>query len=100
MSPNPVKTLEITKPSHVRRNIWCSLYPSCLDRAIDRGWSGFSCGYCNSYIPIMLEHGTLLEDTFRCAALLFALEHLEELGRVQPRVIAGYLEAEAGREEA
>ena len=95
---HPVSAPEITRPSCIRRSIWCRHYGSCLDRAIMEGWSGFSCDVCTSFQPGGLDAGDILHDYHRCRTLLFTVENLEVLPRIEPGVISGYLEEEARRD--
>ena len=95
---HPVPAPEITRPSCIRRRIWCTHYGTCLDHAIKQGWSGFSCEVCTSFLPGGLDAGDIREDYHRCRALLFTVENLEALPRIEPAVIGGYLEEEAGRD--
>lgn len=96
---HPVPAPEITRPSCIRRCIWCTHYGTCLvDHAIKEGWNGFSCDVCTSFQPGGLDAGTIWEDYHRCGALLFTVENLEALPRIEPGIIGGYLEEEERRD--
>ena len=49
---------------------------------------------CTSFQLGGLDAGDILHDCHRCRALLFTVENLEVLPRIEPAVIGGYLEEE------
>ncbi len=55
---NPTELDDITagrlKPRTIEavKNVYCENYNSCLDYALKKDWSNFSCTKCSSYFPI------------------------------------------------
>jgi len=47
LSPIPCKAARFFQ--QVRRHVFCRYYDSCLDYAVEKNWSGFSCEECKSY---------------------------------------------------
>jgi hypothetical protein len=47
MAPVPCKAARLFRK--VNRRVFCRHYDSCLDYAVEKNWSGFSCEACNSY---------------------------------------------------
>lgn len=46
---NPIRANHIFDPNKVTRNVECRHYNECLNTAIRREWSGFSCSECGSF---------------------------------------------------
>ena len=49
MNPTPAK--QTTTAGKVQRRVMCQDYGVCLDKAIEEGWSGFTCSGCKVYRP-------------------------------------------------
>jgi hypothetical protein len=57
----------------------CAGYNHCLDKAIDKGWAGFSCRMCCAFEPLELSRREWLRrewlaDSLACRALMHVTE--------------------------
>jgi hypothetical protein len=72
--PNPIASSAKNSPSKVRRRIFCAGYESCLDIALKKKWTGFSCRKCKAFEPSRLTLSEWFEDSLACAALIYVVE--------------------------
>ena len=45
----PIARGPVESMSQVKRNVFCRSYGRCLDQAIMKKWSGFSCERCHAF---------------------------------------------------
>lgn len=94
MARNPVKDRQRADP---RREVFCIHYDDCLDDALRIGWEGFSCSGCNGCEPVPWDRERLLDDNFRCMALLLAVFRPGAVKNLSPNRMVEWLEAEASK---
>ncbi len=67
---NPTPCNAIRNAHNVSRRVFCRFYDACLDYAIARNWSGFSCDECKCDSALEWETAQWDEDHFRCMTLV------------------------------
>lgn len=73
--PNPIASKVEGSPPKVDRKVMCAGYERCLDEAVRRQWSGFSCRKCRAFKPLQLDSSQWLLDSLACIALIGVAEH-------------------------
>ena len=72
--PNPVSTINYIDPEKVSqvRRLDCALYNSCLNKAADFNWIGFTCRACVAYVRMsdeeMIRQGRQIASAIRRGA--------------------------------
>lgn len=56
MNPTPAK--QATSARKVQRRVMCQDYGTCLDKALQRGWPGFTCSACKDYCTEDLDNAS------------------------------------------
>jgi hypothetical protein len=84
-------------PSRVDRKVLCADYERCLDEAVRKNWSGFSCRKCHAFRPLRLNSSEWRLDSLACIVLINVAEFtarfkqkprggtIERLQRIQSR---------------
>jgi hypothetical protein len=72
---NPTPSRAVNRPSKVDRKVMCAGYGRCLDLAIQRRWTGFTCRKCHAFEPLMLDPSEWFVDSLACIALMYVAEH-------------------------
>jgi hypothetical protein len=75
-----------------RRRLFCTNYNSCLDRAVERKWQGFSCERCEAFRPVNWNHEDRREDELNCMALLMIIFYQRRYVHLSPGRIVERLE--------
>lgn len=86
----PKPSIMRSAPQSVERHVFCRHYDECLDRALVRGWSGFSCSSCSGLDMPRMDPEAWLEDALRCAEVIH--EVFKEEPDPLPRLMAKKLE--------
>ncbi len=74
---NPERAEHFLDPEKVERKFSCSHYNHCLDRAIELGWSGFTCARCRDFdLEGVGDAAYWYEQEMRAAHLLFEVAAL------------------------
>ena len=73
MVPNPKPY--VSKPGDVSRNVFCVQYGRCLDVAIERGWTGFTCRDCRAFAEDTQDAASWAEERLRCVCLRMVIQH-------------------------
>jgi len=73
--PKPIGSKVRANPANVERRVMCASYEHCLDEAVRRKWSGFSCRECGAFKPLQLNETEWLFDSLACSALMGVAEH-------------------------
>jgi hypothetical protein len=69
---NPIQARRFFDPEKIDRKFMCRHYNGCLDRAVERGWSGFACLKCRDFdLEGRHDPAYWQEQDRRAAQLLF-----------------------------
>jgi hypothetical protein len=70
MKKNPIESATAMWLREVDRKLFCAHYDTCLDEAIRRGWSGFSCKECAIEARTIWSDEEAAIDALRCAVVV------------------------------
>lgn len=73
--PKPIASKVRANSADGERRVMCASYEHCLDEAVRKKWSGFSCRECVAFRPLQLNEAEWLFDSLACSALVGVAEH-------------------------
>jgi len=71
MKATPIPYASVDSSEQVKRMVFCRHYSTCLDYAIEKNWSGFSCEECHGYERERMDHEQWDEESQRCITLIY-----------------------------
>lgn len=71
MTAKPIPCAGVTSVSQVKRQVFCSNYEACLDKAIVKNWQGFSCERCAGYEREQWDREQWEDDYSSCISLIY-----------------------------
>lgn len=86
---NPTASRE---SSYEERRLFCNHYSSCLNIAIEKGWSGFTCRRCEAFAKANWSAEDRTEDEFKCMALILTIFCKKRYAYLNPGRIVERLE--------
>jgi hypothetical protein len=75
MDLNPEPEKEVESPSAVTRKVLCVHYDECLNTALKKQWSGFTCSRCACRQQLSLSSEEWRHDAIACKSLLLTVEY-------------------------